>query len=265
MKITASRKDDILKRKAEYDAKMQAYSKEHDRRWRNYRQAQYAVSDPIAAQIQNMLKRFTALQFDVIVDEGRSWGRYKDSVEVKVRCNENNQFDENSALSWSWEAKVNRDGEVEKESSSWSGLKACTAEQLRSLEQTLQALKLLNGIDWNVVLNVDMPDYDDYFRDMPEEPKREDFSEELKEAELEDLIGKNALVEVYNWESSPFRGNSVYLQILKETPSQYVCKIFSGWSDNSVLDSARRSGGYEQRVRKSTIRFTQNPPKILEF
>lgn len=271
MKITASRKDDILKRKAEYDARRKAYDDAEQEAWDRYQDAEDAVTEPIKSQIENMLRRFTALHFDVQVQRGWSSRRNgRPGIDVKISCNERNLNDPDVALGWRWEASLDSDGAVKKESSSWSGLQACTEEQLRSLEQTFQALKLLNSIDWSVVLDVKLPKYSDYKMDLPERPATENFEDELKEAELEELIGKNAAVEVYNWESSPYRGDSVYLQILRETPSQYVCKIFPrthGRLDQEIAELIRSGQyyGYEQRVRKSTIVFTENPPHIIEF
>ena len=190
----------------------------------------------------------------------------------QYQSNEHNKFDDDSALSWSYEVKLDSDGNVVRESSSWSGLKATTEEQMRSLRQTVSALDFLNDVDWDELIKVNMPDYSDYYNPEDKAPEREDFESQLKQAELEEIVGQDAYVKVKNWgESCPYRGD-VYLKILKETPSMYQAVVIPAYliddydrNPESYLESVRQYSNYTPyRVRKSSIRLT-NPIKVARI
>ena len=109
----------------------------------------------------------------------------------------NNKFSDDTALSWSYKAALSSDGEVIKETNSWSGLKAVTESQMQSLTETLEALKYLNSIDWKVLLNKTLPNYKDYRKtDVSKYAGRNtpNFDRMLIEADIEDAISKPTLL-----------------------------------------------------------------------
>lgn len=259
MKITANRKEDILKRKAEYEAANEAYHKESDRRWREYRRAVETVTDPIKEELEYNLGKFSALQFRVDVEEGR-WR--EPGLRVHISCDEDRKFNENVALAWSYDAHLQMvDDHVEpvRESSSWSGLSATTDAQLESLRQTVKALDYLNSLDWTDLLNRTTPGYSDLFKEELKQPEREDFEKQLGEAEIEDIIGKDKLIKVKNFSSSGYRGNEVYIKIVAETPSQYTILARDPWTiENTerlqrMVDLGQFDNPYTFKVRKSSI------------
>lgn len=264
MKITATKREDILRRKAEYDAKRAAYEADHEERSRRYREAQYALTDPIKEKLTAELSKFPALSFDVSSDF-----MFNDHPRVRILCNEHNKFDDNVALSWSYNVELTDAGEVEKETSSWSGMKATTSEQLESLKQSVAALEYLLGVNWAELLNVTRPAYRDFQEGALEAPPREDFNTELALAELEEAVGKNVLVEVPNWEGSGLRGSSVYIQIEKETPSQYIVHVaHPRWveGEDDINEALKGTGfKYPVRVRKSTLLPLKSPLKTIEY
>lgn len=255
MKITSSRKDDILKRKAEYEQQLAEYEERQEAAGQAMAEAEEQIVGPIRDFLEQRLSTYSTLHFDVSVGRGRF---HVNGVQVNIRCNERDIFEENSALSWNYNVALDKDGNVVKESSSWSGLKATTAEQMKSLRQTVSALEFLNDIDWNSLINVDMPKFYDYYDRDDERPQRPNFEQEMNEAELEDIIGKNKAVKIKNWgESCPYRGN-VYVRITKESPSQYqVDMVGAGWNDNAsqedIVDAFSRGSYRSQRVRKSNV------------
>lgn len=270
MKITANRKEDILKRKAEYEAANEAYHKESDRRWREYRRAVETVTDPIKEELEYNLGKFSALQFRVDVEEGR-WR--EPGLRVHISCDEDRKFNENVALAWSYDAHLSeRDGQIVpvRESSSWSGLSATTEAQLESLRQTVKALDYLNSLDWNDLLNRTTPNYSDLFKDGLTQPEREDFEQQLGEAEIEDIIGKDKLIKVKNFNSSGYRGNEVYIKVISQTPSQYTVIARDPW----VIENADRfqrivdQGSFDDlrgfKVRKSSI-HPVNPIQVVDI
>lgn len=257
MKITASRKDDILKRKAQYEADLKAYNEREAQSRAALLDAENKILEPIKSYLGRKLSRYNALTFEINVD--RAYHGFKDKgVRVWIRCNEHNKFDDDVALSWSYNVDLDSDGNVFRETSSWSGLSATTEAQMRSLHQTISALDFLNDVDWDELVNVDMPAYEDFYDNNNKRPAKEDFDAELQEAELGELIGSNKIIKCKNWgESCPYRGD-VWLHLIKETPSMYTANIIPdyvfvlGGQENEVGKYIDGTYG-EYRIRKSSV------------
>lgn len=239
MKITCNRRDDVIKRRDEYEADYNAKQKRYAAQREAFYRAERDVTSLVEEELGAQLRTYPALQFDIHASRGR-WG--SGGISIRIQCNENNKFDDNVALSWSYDVELDKAGEVTKESSSWSGLKATTPEQMESLVQTVEALKYLNSVDWATVLNKQLPEYDDYFKEpSPSRRNRPNFEQELVEADLEDAVGTDKLVIGKATNATGFRGKGYYL-LLKETPSQYVTIFIpdyylSNMLSNNTLDN----------------------------
>lgn len=267
MKILASRRDEILRQKTEWEAERDAAYALRDQEDAEFNKAEYAITDPIKEDIEHMLQSYRSLTFDVSVQTD-----FGSILTVRVSCNENNKFSDDTALSWSYKAALSSDGEVIKETNSWSGLKAVTESQMQSLTETLEALKYLNSIDWKVLLNKTLPNYKDYHKtDVSKYAGRNapNFDQMLIEADIEDAIGKPTLLKggaSVNSHGYPI-GESYYM-ILKETPSQYEVVRIPGYiiSDNkdeleSVVEHYKE---YSYRLRKDNlIRLLNKPIEYL--
>lgn len=258
MKILAGRREDILRRKADYEARLEEYNKKSKEQSDRFRKAEQDVLEPVRSEVLDRLSKYSALSFDVRAKRNWSSRGRGEGIEVRVECDEHRKFEDDSALSWDYTVSLNADGEVTSETGSWSGLKATTKEQLTSLRQTVDALEELNNMDWKSLLDKTMPDYKDYYDPDLRKPDREDFEEELKAADLEELVGQNKFIEVEPFESSGYRG-PIYLKLIRETPSQYEVMI----APQYVVDEGRLAefneshSKYTQRVRKSSVK-----PKI---
>lgn len=250
MKITASRKEDVLRRKAEYDAAMDAYNQDREERSRRYDEAERAQLEPIKNTLEAELSKFNLLQSIVRVEFN-----FRDIVQVRIQVDENRKFDEHVALAWSYEVMLNpATGEIKRDSSSWSGMQATTREQLDSLRQSVDALEYLLSVDWASLLNVKQPSWSDYYEGSVERPAYHDFRAELAEAELADYIGTDTLVKVRNFESSGYGGRTVYVKLLRETPSQYVVNVLTDWTIENIRNGLTSlDNRYAQRVKKSNI------------
>ena len=249
-KITADKREDILKRKAEYEAKRAEYEADRAERVHKFGMAEYDVMNPIKERLESDLSIFNLLQFVVRVE--RHYGGK--GVRVRIECNENRKFDDSVALAWNYDVNLTKDGEVKRESSSWSGMSAVTPEQVASLKQTVEAVEYLLNLDWASLLDVTLPEFSDYYTGALPEPEREDFDTELREAELEGYVGTDTLILVENFESSGWRGREVYVRLIRETPSQYVCNIFHPYELSSFKEQGRKlADRYTQRVKKSNI------------
>lgn len=271
MKITCNRRDDIIKRRDEYEARFNESKERYEAQYSDYRKARNDVTSLIEEEIKAQLNRFSALDFGITAMEGR-WGT--GGIEVSIQCNQNTKFNDDVALAWNYGVQLTKDGEVIKESSSWSGLKATTSAQLESLTQTLEALKYLNSVDWSKALNRDMPKYDDYVTDkMPTRTDRPDFESELFEADIEEAVGAPVLIKGFAGPSSGFRqGVEVYYMIHKETPTQYL--VSEAWAPrvDSIIDEEGKEAGMdkvregnEYRIKKSNFRnLVKNPLTLIK-
>ena len=205
-RIVSTRKDDLIRKRDEYKQRKAERAKLHDEQYSNFRNAQEDAMAPIHKELESNLSEYTGLKFDIKVDVPLT-----SMLRVYITCNERNKFDENSALSWSYECTLGSDGSIKKETSSWSGLKAVTPEQIDNLRQTVSALDYLCNVDWENLLNITLPEYQDFVdteesRFVDPDAKR-DFNKEIKLAAVEDHIGTGDIL----------KGNTMNYVIHKQT------------------------------------------------
>jgi hypothetical protein len=216
MKIYSSKVDDLRRERDEWDTRY----KESEARYREqksvFRQATHAVCQAITDPIMSALSKFDLLEFKIATEPTSVTGR-ESGIEVIICCNEDRLHDKTSALVWSFRVKLGKEG-VEAQTGSWSGLKAATPESLASLKQTVEALEYLNSMDWEALLDKELPNWDDYVTEEVDR-NRPNFEQQIKEAELQDFIGADdALLG-----KSPYAGNNpdFWYVILRETPKKY--------------------------------------------
>lgn len=276
MKITASkrtveagRREDIMRERDAWDANKDTLQKQYDDEYRQFTIAQHNVMAPIQQAIEQGLSKFDKLQVDVRVNiqwRGRRLGG--DGIGVRIQVNEHNKFSDDSALSWDMAVGLDAEGNVVKETGSWSGLKATNAQQLESLRQTLGALEYLNSINWVDLLDRALPNWEDYVHtSVPDKRDRPNFEQQLMEVELEDLVGADKVVKVENWESSGYRGKYVWVQLITESPAQYTGRVYGDVSDSAVrewMQRAKENNYATQRIRKTTIKPAM-PLEVIEL
>lgn len=271
MKITCNRRDDIIKRRDEYEADYNARKQKHDEQYEQYRRAEYDVLHLVEEEVGAQLASFRSLQFDIRANRGR-WG--SGGMSIYILCNENTKFSDDVALAWRYEVELDKAGNVTKESSSWSGLKATTEAQMQSLIETVEALKYLNSVDWATVLNKELPKYDDYVTEHePSRRERPNFERELFEADLEEAVGQPVIIKGKAGPSSGFReGIQLYYMIHKETPAQYVVSEAWGAKVDQIIaeegkDAAIASvkDAYQYRIKKDNFqKLVSNPIEMIK-
>lgn len=220
MKIIANRRDDIIKQRDEFNRQKADKLQKYETQVNNYDAAMSAVTDKVERDLRSRLAKFDKLHFDVSAAPAFFRDR---GVQVNVLCNENKKFADDSALSWNYSVRINREGEVTAETGSWSGLQATTAEQLDSLEQTLGALRELNKIDWKTEIDVDTPQYEDYVnvRD-PKYESEPDFDAMLMEADVDDIVDtRRGIYRDATGASRYYRGR-VYSIIVSKSDKTYT-------------------------------------------
>lgn len=260
MKITASKRDEILKRKAEYDAKLAKYEARNKETTRAYNEAQDAVLSKVQSAVEELLAGLDSLSIEVTSSNYYFGGR---GAHVKVNCTA-------GALRWTYEASLDDNGQISTDTTSWSGLSATTQAEVDSLKQTAEALDRLVNADWATILDVKTPNYKDYMDLTNIPPDPEDFNKQLEEVTLEELIGQNKIIKVFNWEGSGYNGRYVWVKLTGQTPSFWKVNVFS---DHVVINDfygespakynySERYG--DVRVSKSKLRIPQ-PEEIKEI
>lgn len=215
MKIHANRADDIRRQREEYDQAAQAQQKRHDDQYDEFRKARYTEFEKVADEVRSKIGHIMP-NLDIRVEEA-DWDEDADRLRVSVSSNQNRVHAEDKALSWDWSAKLKKTGEVEKSSGSWSGLNACTAEQLADLRKTLEVLEVLNAMDWATVLKHALPKFGEYVTERsPSRHDRPDFESQIFQAEIEDAIGQPVL---FKGNEHEYRG--WWYAILGQTEKQY--------------------------------------------
>lgn len=266
MKITSAKRDDILKRKSEYDADRASRQSKYDKQYEAFRDEDRSRQSKIIDDIRGAIG-YTSLNLDIDV---RSM--FSDNYEVAV-SDESDKFNPDKALSWSWKVTLDKNGEVKKESSSWSGLQAVTAKNLSNLKEIVRVIEILNKIDFKMLLEeVTPPNYEDYVTE--KNPKYEtapDFDRELMEADVEDTIGNRK--GILGTGSKFYRGD-VYHFIMRETPSSYtiwdIPAYYVETNDGSLSDLfekySDRRNEYKYNMRKDKFFETiKNPINIVDF
>ena len=203
---------------AEYDKQQAVY----DDQKRNYNKVLYDVGKELEEEIKRAIGSTT---LNLRIDVRPYAGFATDSYEVHIDSNESNKFSDNVALSWNWEVYLSSDGTIKKDSGSWSGLRATTVEQLDDLEETLRVLKVLNKLDWSGILssaNAKRPNWNDYVTaGSPSRRDRPDFETQIKQATIEDVIGKDVLIKGRGDGKNYSPNYAVWYYIIGETGKQY--------------------------------------------
>lgn len=258
--VTAGRREDIIKQRDAWDADFNTKKAQHETELQSWRNAIYDSVKSAQDYLEKELGKFSALSFDISVDPTGKYvsGRRDWVAQVRIMCNERDHFAPENALSWNFDVYLDESGNPVKETGSWSGLKATTAQQLESLKQTLDALTFLNNVDWPTVLNLKVPEYTEYVHtEDPSRSTRPNFEQQLMEVDLADLVGADKVVKVENWEGSGYRGKYAWVQLVRETPNGYIVRVRGDWSDSDVRSWLRRAIDQNfatQRMRKSSLK-----------
>lgn len=264
MKITATKKDDILRRREEYDAESKIFEDRLNESEDKYRTARADAQRNIEKTVSDLIGP-TTLSLTIDVTEG--WFG-NSGWEVRVKANDHVKFDENVALAWDWDVKLDKDGNIAKDSGSWSGLKVVTPEQVADLEESVRVIKILNNIDWTDIVNAPTVHYSDYIDQEASDALRDrkqnrpQFEDELKTAALEDLIGGNTAIKL--GQDQYYRG-SVYILPTGLTDKFIKGYIFPGYYSDNYSADALRNVIDERRTARSNIVWDGDVPETLNL
>lgn len=222
MRITCSRnREQIIRDRDAYQSRVQQKRAKREEQSNKYKSAYRAVMESVKQQVADELSAFADLNLEIQVSNSFD---DLEHVRVDIYSNRNNVHDPNKALSWDYKAYIKPDGEVKKESGSWSGLNAVTPENIASLKQSVACLEVINSLDWEAILTAKTPQMEDYvdLTPEPEDPDaKRDFNTELLEADIEDAMAAGDWIKGHGYKY--YRSSAVaYYKVLKESPSQYT-------------------------------------------
>lgn len=271
MTITASRVDDLLKQRDEYDARLNELKSRRDGEDAAYQSAQYDAEKAVERKIMALIGPTT---LDIRVDVNQDWtSRGNSSVilwKIRIDVNERRKFKDDTSLVWSWSVGLSN-GVIRKESSSWSGLQAVTPEQIADLEESVKVIKTLNAIDWDEIIHAPTANYRDYhdsalydeYNKVSKE--RPDFEGQIRDEKLLDAIGKDiafALKQDQYW-----KGKCWII------PTKISDKFISGYifpdyylSRNYSVDEIKKSADERRTAKANLIRdWDTNEYETVDF
>lgn len=186
LEYTGAHRKAVLDREAEWRAQYNVQYDEYNRQDDAFRAARKEVFDAIKEEVINVLPFSSLLDINVEMADYRG-NSLQISIEYKQRY-----YSDSQSLAWEYKVVLHNDGTISKETSSWTGLRATTADQLEDLEKSVMILKKLNSIDWATVLNRALPVRSDYVT--AKQPKHQIFDAEKFDAALEDIVGEDIII-----------------------------------------------------------------------
>ena len=270
--VRASKKDDLLKAKAEWQMKYDARKQLYNDQEKNYNEARWAWEDNIEALITETFKSYIDKLPGLTVKADRGWGN------IEINFNYEDRWGtprEEKSLFWSYEIKLRDDGEIVKESNSWSGFQATTSQQIDDLMNSANFLKAIVEFDWAPLLEEakrTQPQYNQYIgiRDPNYDPDYKDpgYDNMIRDAELEEAVGSNKWVKVSNGYH-----NYRWVNILSATPKFYDISEISDWYIKHDEDYARQilnNPRKTDRVKKENLHpvtplVVLTPDEVLEY
>ena len=257
MKITCSKRDDVLRRKAEYEADKAERTKRYNEQNAQFNKARLVSEDKIISFVSQAV---SSCGLDLNITASMGWGS-----RWTVRIDDtDDKFNENKALAWDYRVELDNDGNVKKQTSSWSGMNGTTEANIEYLKKIVKCLEILNSLDWETLFNeTPYPDYDDYVtEDDPRYDRNvEDFDAQLLEIDIEEIVGTNRGVKRND---SKYFTCDVYTFIVKDSGSQYTVFDIPTYSldrlDESTVD---RFKSYTYRVAKK--KFFDTLVKPIEY
>lgn len=159
---------------------------------------------------------------------------YSNDYQVRID-NGDDPYKEGQALSWRVAVNLDKDGNVEFDTSSWSGLNAVDEKHIADLRRTVEILDTIQHMDWKSILDKVVPKWEDYVKTPePEDPSKQ-FAIEDAMDRLSESIGQTILFRGLN----PMKGkyDSMWYKIISEGPSTYSAKYLSPFYVNNASSS----------------------------
>lgn len=261
------RRREIDQQAQKYNAERNAKKNEYDVQMGNYRRVVMDIEDNVRSNLEQVLPYSDLI--DIKVSRDYNWSSGAPYLSVKISYDLNKT--KNQSLAWSYSVGLDLDGNVKKESNSWSGLNAVTQEQLDDLEKSIEILKKLNIIDWESILKTDVPSVKDYVttKTLPEK----DFTFEQFNADLEDFVGQDVIFISKYLNSENFYG-SRYGYIIKRLTNKRVeyvpiydpiVKLKNNKDYTNYIKEQSQEGYTETMSKEKLLKALGNDYIIVDF
>lgn len=261
------RRREIDQQAQKYNAEYNAKKNEYDAQIDNYRRVVMDIEDNVRSNLEQVLPYSDLIDIWVSRDYGWSSGASYLSVKISYDLNKT----KNQSLAWSYSVRLDRDGNIKKESNSWSGLNAVTQEQLDDLEKSIEILKKLNIIDWESIVKTDVPSVKDYVttKTLP----KKDFTFEQFNADLEDFVGQDVIFISKYLKSENFYG-SKYGYIIKRLTNKRVeyvpiydpiVKLKNNKDYTNYIKEQSQEGYTETMSKEKLLKALGNDYIIVDF
>ena len=226
-----AKRDDILRRKQAWENLENKSREEYDQ----YENARDSVFEAIQSIVKDKIGS-TSLSLNIHASKNRGG--------TSVHVDNGDSPHDEQALNWQWNVTLSDEGEIEKDSGSWSGLSATTPEQIDNLKESVRIIEILNNLDWGKILNVELPRYKDYVK--TEVPQRENFEEQLLEADIEDAAEQGLLIKGHGYKMYGPRA-TVFYNVLNMTDKSFrVQEVY----EDDLSDESRWGSSYTIRKDK---------------
>ena len=253
----------VQKYNAERDAKKSEYNVQMD----NYRRVVRDIENNVRLNLEQVLPYSDLIDIDVSHNYNYRTGKQYLSIKISYDLNKT----KNQSLAWNYSVGLDRDGNIKKESGSWSGLNAVTQEQLDDLEKSIEILKKLNIIDWESILKTDVPSVSDYVT--TNTPPKKDFTFEQFNADLEDFVGQDVIFISKYLNSENFYG-SRYGYIIKRLTNKRVeyvpiydpiVKLKNNKDYINYIKEQSQKGYTEVMSKEKLLKALENDYTIVDF
>lgn len=212
------RRREIDQQAQKYDTERDARNNEYGVQKDTYRNVVRGIKEGVKSNLEKILPYSDLLDINVSQEYNYN-DDFKSYLGIKISYDLHKTADQ--SLAWDYSVGLDRNGNIKKESGSWSGLNAVTKEQLDDLEKSIEILKKLNDIDWEPILKTNIPNMHDYITTEPL-PER-DFTFEQFNADLEDFVGQNVIfISKYLLDGSQSYFASRYGYIIKRLTNKRV-------------------------------------------
>lgn len=246
---------DVKRELEQVDNDIRTKKAQYDEDYGNWRKAIYEVANSIKEEIAEYIGE-VSIPLEIDVKPGFMSHGY--GVTIK---NSDNPHDD-QALNWNWSASIDAHGGIKKESGSWSGLTAISAENIDNLKESVRVLEILNNMDFVKILSRSMPKDSDYItHDYPTNDDiqhKNALTAELFESEMNEVMENGNWIKLKDGQGKYYRRDA-YIRILSESPKMY--KVAEEFGSRISPESA----GYDYNIRKEKLEsIIQKPFDILE-
>lgn len=261
------RRREIDQQAQKYNVERDAKKNEYDAQIDNYRRVVMDIEDNVRSNLEQVLPYSDLI--DIRVSRDYDWSSGAPYLSVKISYDLNKT--KNQSLAWSYYVGLDRDGNIKKESNSWSGLNAVTQEQLDDLEKSIEILKKLNIINWESIVKTDVPSVKDYVttKTLP----KKDFTFEQFNADLEDFVGQDVIFISKYLKSENYYG-SRYGYIIKRLTNKRVeyvpiydpiVKLKNNKDYTNYIKEQSQEGYTETMSKEKLLKALGNDYIIVDF